>query len=106
MTEGVLELKKAETLQELIDAVKKSDESGKILMSQHETSQSAVTLGDEDTEAGTRLRVKIVFGDLYYAEEFQDDLLYEETIEMIMKLQETVPVEIVSEAEIDKLTDH
>jgi len=97
-------LRHVEDLQEMIDAVKKAGNGSNVYVSQHETSRSAVTLGDEDTEAGTRLRVAILLENkLYYSEEFFDDLLYEETIETIKELKNMANVKMVSEDEIEKM---
>jgi hypothetical protein len=97
----VMSLRQVDRLQEIIDAAKKESNGNKVLVSQHETSRSAVTLGDEDTESGTRLRVKVVLNDsLYYSEEFMDDTLYEEASKMIKELKDLAQVELVSEAEI------
>lgn len=88
----------------MIDAVKKARKGSNVYVSQHETSRSAVTLGDEDTEAGTRLRVAILLeNELYYSEEFFDDLLYEEIIETIKELKNMANVKMVSEDEIEKM---
>lgn len=101
---GVMSLKRVNSMLEIVEAVKKDDYTNKVLLSQHETSRSAVTLGDEDTESGTRLRVKAVLeGSMYYSEEFTDDTLYEEASEMIQVLKDSAKVEIVSEKEIDQL---
>lgn len=95
-------MRQVDTLQEIVEAVKNESEGSKVLVSQHETSRSAVTLGDEDTESGTRLRVKVMLNDtLYYSGEFQDDRLYEEASEMIKEMKEYAQVELVSEDEID-----
>lgn len=89
-------------MQEIVDAVKQAEGTNKVLVSQHETSRSAVTLGDEDTEAGTRLRVKVLLNDShFFTEEFLDDLLYEEATEMIHQLKTYADVELVSENEIE-----
>lgn len=86
--------------------MKKETEGNKVLVSQHETSRSAVTLGDEDTESGTRLRVKVMLNNtLYYSEEFQDDTLYEEASELIKEMKDYAQVELVSEDEIDAIAD-
>jgi len=97
-------LRQVDSLLEIVEAVKKASNSNKVFVSQHETSRSAITLGDEDTEAGTRLRVKALLNStLYYSEEFQDDTLYEEAIEMIKEMENYARVELVSEADIEKL---
>ncbi|HAQ08228.1 MAG TPA: hypothetical protein DCR24_12165 [Bacillus bacterium] len=97
-------MRQVDSLLDIVEAVKKTSSPNEVLVSQHETSRSAVTLGDEDTEAGTRLRVKALFnGTLYYSEEFQDDTLYEEAIDLIKELENYTKVKIVSEAEIEKL---
>ncbi|RSD25072.1 hypothetical protein [Mesobacillus subterraneus] len=96
-------MRRVQSLVEIVEAVKNGSNDRKILLSQHETSRSAVTLGDEDTESGTRLRVKALLGDsLYYSEEFTDDTLYEEANELIQQLKELAHVEIVSEDEIEQ----
>jgi endonuclease III len=98
-----MSLKRVHSLAEIVEAVKEDQNPKKILLSQHETSRSAVTLGDEDTESGTRLRVKVVLEDsLYYSEEFTDDTLYEEANELIQELKETAQVTNVSEKEIEQ----
>jgi hypothetical protein len=99
-----MSLKRVQSLAEIVEAVKKDQNSNKVLLSQHETSRSAVTLGDEDTESGTRLRVKALLDDsLYYSEEFTDDTLYEEANELIQELKGSAQVENVSENEIEQL---
>jgi hypothetical protein len=95
-------LRQVDSLQEIVEAVKKAEGTNKVLVSQHETSRSAVTLGDEDTEAGTRLLVKVLLNNThFFTEEFLDDLLYEEATEMIHQLKAHAIVELVSENEID-----
>lgn len=97
-------MRQVDSLLEIVEAVKKANNPNELLVSQHETSRSAITLGDEDTESGTRLRVKAVLNStLYYSEEFQDDTLYEEAIEMIKEMENYARVELVSEADIEKL---
>ena len=97
-------MRQVDALQEIVEAVKKESEGNKVLISQHETNRSAVTLGDEDTESGTRLRVKVMLNKtLYYSEEFQDDKLYEEASELIKEMKDYAQVEIVSEDEIDEI---
>ncbi|WP_079507005.1 hypothetical protein [Mesobacillus jeotgali] len=97
-------MKRVHSLAEIVEAVKKDENANKVLLSQHETSRSAVTLGDEDTESGTRLRVKALLDDsLYYSEEFTDDTLYEEANELIQELKGSAQVENVSEKEIEQL---
>jgi hypothetical protein len=99
-------LRQVDALQEIVEAVKKETEGNKVLVSQHETSRSAVTLGDEDTESGTRLRVKVMLNNtLYYSEEFQNDTLYEEASELIKEMKDYAQVELVSEDEIDAIAD-
>lgn len=99
-----MSLKRVHSLAEMVEAVKNDHNDNKILLSQHETSRSAVTLGDEDTESGTRLRVKAVLDDsLYYSEEFTDDTLYEEANELIQQLKENAQVKNVSEKEIEQV---
>ncbi|GAM14314.1 hypothetical protein SAMD00020551_2463 [Mesobacillus selenatarsenatis SF-1] len=89
---------------EIVEAVKKERNGNKVLLNQHETSRSAVTLGDEDTESGTRLHVKALLNDtLYYSEVFTDDTLYEEANGLIQELKGLAEVELVSEEEIDQL---
>jgi hypothetical protein len=100
---GVMSLRQVDTLQEIVEAVQKENKENKVLVSQHETSRSAVTLGDEDTESGTRLRVKVMLNNtLYFTEEFQDDTLYEEAIDIIKDLENDAQVEMVSEEEIEE----
>lgn len=99
-----MSLKQVSSLVEMVDAVKKERNGNKILLNQHETARSAVTLGDEDTESGTRLHVKAVLNSsLYYSEVFTDDMLYEEANELIQELKGLAEVELVSEEEIDRL---
>lgn len=99
-------MRQVDALQEIVEAVKKETEGNKVLVSQQETSRSAVTLGDEDTESGTRLRVKVMLNNtLYYSEEFQDDTLYEEASELIKEMKDYAQVELVSEDEIDAIAD-
>lgn len=101
---GVMSLRQVDTLLEIVEAVQKDNKDNKILVSQSETSRSAVTLGDEDTESGTRLRVKVMLNNtLYYTDEFQDDTLYEEAISIIKELENDAQVEMVSEEEIEEL---
>lgn len=101
---GVMQLRQVETLDEIVEALKNGSENKKVFVSQHETSRSAVTLGDEDTESGTRLRVKVVLDQsLYYSEEFLDDLLYEEARDLIKEMKDYAQVELVSEDEINGL---
>lgn len=96
-------MRQVDSLQEIVEAVKKENEGNKILVSQHETNRSAVTLGDEDTESGTRLRVKVMLNyTLYYSEEFQDDTLYEEASEMIKEMKNYAQVELVGEEEMNE----
>lgn len=95
-------MRQVDSLQEIVEAVKKAEGTNKVLVSQHETSRSAVTLGDEDTESGTRLLVKVLLNNThFFTEEFLDDLLYEEATEMIHQLKAHAVVELVSENEID-----
>lgn len=97
-------MRQVESLDEIVEAVKNGSENKKVLVSQHETSRSAVTLGDEDTESGTRLRVQVVLDNsLYFSEEFLDDLLYEEASDMIKEMKDYAQVELVSEDEINGL---
>ncbi len=98
-----MSLKRVDSLVEILEAVKKGGDDHKVLLNQHETSRSAVTLGDEDTESGTRLQVKTVLDNsMYYSEVFTDDALYEEASKLIQELKEAVDVELVSEEEIDR----
>ncbi|WP_041966076.1 hypothetical protein [Mesobacillus selenatarsenatis] len=97
-------MKRVNSLVEIVEAVKKERNGNKVLLNQHETSRSAVTLGDEDTESGTRLHVKALLNDtLYYSEVFTDDTLYEEANGLIQELKGLAEVELVSEEEIDQL---
>ncbi|WLR55675.1 hypothetical protein LC048_01275 [Mesobacillus subterraneus] len=97
-------MKRVNSLVEIVEAVKKERHGNKVLLNQHETSRSAVTLGDEDTESGTRLNVKALLNDsLYYSEVFSDDTLYEEANGLIQELKDLAEVELVSEEEIDEL---
>lgn len=106
ITRGVMSLKRVNSLVEIVEAVKKERDGNKVLLNQHETSRSAVTLGDEDTESGTRLHVKAVLNDsLYYSEVFTDDTLYEEANGLIQELKGLTEVELVSEEEIDRLVE-
>lgn len=106
ITRGVKSLKQVNSLVEIVEAVKKDSNDHKILLNQHETSRSAVTLGDEDTESGTRLHVKAVLDNsLYYSEVFTDDTLYEEANELIQELKSLARVELVDEDEIDVLIE-
>ncbi|WP_102264259.1 hypothetical protein [Mesobacillus jeotgali] len=99
-------MKRVNSLVEFVEAVKKERNGNKVLLNQHETSRSAVTLGDEDTESGTRLHVKAVLNDsLYYSEVFTDDTLYEEANGLIQELKGLTEVELVSEEEIDRLVE-
>ncbi|WP_226678848.1 hypothetical protein [Mesobacillus jeotgali] len=99
-------MKRVNSLVEIVEAVKKERDGNKVLLNQHETSRSAVTLGDEDTESGTRLHVKAVLNDsLYYSEVFTDDTLYEEANGLIQELKGLTEVELVSEEEIDRLVE-
>ncbi|MBT2682552.1 hypothetical protein [Bacillus sp. ISL-37] len=96
-------MKRVNSLVEIVEAVKKERNGNKVLLNQHETSRSAVTLGDEDTESGTRLHVKALLNDsLYYSEVFTDDTLYEEANGLIQELKGLAEVELVSEEEIDR----
>jgi hypothetical protein len=98
-----MSLKRVNSLVEIVEAVKKERNGNKVLLNQHETSRSAVTLGDEDTESGTRLHVKALLNDsLYYSEVFTDDTLYEEANGLIQELKGLAEVELVSEEEIDR----
>lgn len=95
-------MRQVDSLQEIVEAVEKAEGTNKVLISQHETSRSAVTLGDEDTEAGTRLLVKVLLNNThFFSEEFLDDLLYEEAIELINQLKTCAEVIIVSETELE-----
>ncbi|MBT2693204.1 hypothetical protein [Bacillus sp. ISL-55] len=97
-------MKRVNSLVEIVEAVKKEHNGNKVFLNQHETSRSAVTLGDEDTESGTRLHVKAVLNhSLYYSEIFTDDTLYEEANGLIQELKGLAEVELVSEEEIDRL---
>ncbi|MBS8265918.1 hypothetical protein DYI25_15940 [Mesobacillus boroniphilus] len=99
-------MKRVNSLVEIVEAVKKESNGNKVLLNQHETSRSAVTLGDEDTESGTRLHVKAVLNDsLYYSEVFTDDTLYEEANELIQELKGLAEVALVDEEEIDQLIE-
>jgi hypothetical protein len=106
ITRGVMSLKQVNSLLEIVEAVKNERNGSKVLLNQHETSRSAVTLGDEDTESGTRLHVKALLDNsLYYSEVFTDDTLYEEANRMIQELKNLAEVELVSEEEIDTLIE-
>ncbi|MFT9598002.1 hypothetical protein [Mesobacillus sp.] len=99
-------MKRVNSLVEIVEAVKKERNGNKVLLNQHETSRSAVTLGDEDTESGTRLHVKALLNDsLYYSEVFTDDTLYEEANGLIQELKGLAEVELVSEKEIERLVE-
>lgn len=101
-----MSLKRVNSLVEIVEAVKKERNGNKVLLNQHETSRSAVTLGDEDTESGTRLHVKALLNDsLYYSEVFTDDTLYEEANGLIQELKGLAEVELVSEKEIERLVE-
>ncbi|ESU31389.1 hypothetical protein G3A_17095 [Bacillus sp. 17376] len=96
-------MKRVNSLVEIVEAVKKERNGNKVLINQHETSRSAVTLGDEDTESGTRLHVKAVLDNsLYYSEVFTDGTLYEEANGLIQELKGLAEVELVSEEDIDR----
>jgi len=106
ITRGVMSLKQVNSLVEIVEAVKKDSNGNRVLLNQHETSRSAVTLGDEDTESGTRLHVKAILDNtLYYSEVFTDDTLYEEANSLIQELKGLAEVELVSEEEIDRLIE-
>ncbi|MBT2643405.1 hypothetical protein J7I80_14280 [Bacillus sp. ISL-41] len=99
-------MKQVNSLVEIVEAVKKDSNGNRVLLNQHETSRSAVTLGDEDTESGTRLHVKAVLDNtLYYSEVFTDDTLYEEANELIQELKSLAQVELVDEEEIDRIIE-
>ncbi|WP_100331171.1 hypothetical protein [Bacillus xiapuensis] len=98
-------MKQASSISEVIRFVK-SHPKAQLWVSQSESYPKGMLIGDEDSTAGTVLKMKIQIlaqspnSRLYFQEEYEDEEWYKEVIEQIERLKESFPVKNVMSSEL------
>ncbi|KKK37480.1 hypothetical protein WQ57_13620 [Mesobacillus campisalis] len=92
---------KADSLEELSRLAKQAGENSWLLVSQNESYPAGFTLGDEDSAAGTTLKMEMQLlletpeQNYYFANQYQDEELYKEAISQLEELMEEIRSETV-----------
>ncbi|MBT2689662.1 hypothetical protein J7I93_15845 [Bacillus sp. ISL-47] len=100
-------MKHADSLSEVTDFAREIG-GAQVYISESESNPAGMSLGDEDSVAGSALKMKVqvlvkAAGNcLFFQEEYEDEKLYKLAVSQLDELKESVPCEMLGLDEMDE----